>query len=271
VESGKGSVDLYNGSYSQYSNRVYEEIRVETYGLDFGQTGWMTPEDLSEYARLLQLNAESKLLELGCGAGGCAVFLAQSFGASITGIDINENGIRNAIALAHSSGLEARLQFVRIDASERLPFADESFDAILSNDAMCHIPRRLQVLKEWRRVLKPAGRMLFTDALVITGVLSNEEIATRSSIGTYLFLPPGENERLIALSGLYPLSAEDTTANVEQISKRWRGAREKRRDKLLTMEGEQTFTGLQKFLDCVHLVSQERRLSRFCYFASRMQ
>ena len=43
--------------------------------------------------------------------------------------------------------------------------------------------------------------MLYTDALVITGLVSHEEIATRSSIGTYFFLSPGENERLIRESG----------------------------------------------------------------------
>src|SRR5207253_7813940 len=44
-------------------------------------------------------------------------------------------------------------------------------------------------------------RMLFTDALVVTGILSNGEIATRSSIGPYFFLPAGENERLIETAG----------------------------------------------------------------------
>ncbi|MCU1292767.1 MAG: putative sterol methyltransferase [Bryobacterales bacterium] len=263
------SVDLYDGSYSQYSNCVYEEIRAETYGLDLGQTGWMTSEELSEFSKLLQLNSNSNLLEVGCGAGGCAIFLAQSSGSTVTGIDINENGIRNASALAESSGLAARIQFKQIDAGERLPFVDESFDAVFSNDAMCHIEHRLDVLKEWRRVLKPDGRIIFTDAMVITGIISNEEIATRSSIGRYLFLPPGENERLIASSGLHLLTAGDVTASVENISERWKDARAKRRDKLIQLEGEPNFLGLQRFLDCVHTVSQQRRLSRFSYLASR--
>jgi hypothetical protein len=51
------------------------------------------------------------------------------------------------------------------------------------------------------RILKPGGRMLFSDALVVGGVLSHEEIATRSSIGFYVCSPPGENERLIEQAG----------------------------------------------------------------------
>ena len=263
------TVDLYNNSYSKSSARVYEDIRRETYGQDLGQTGWMTAQELRSFAGLLELTAEARVLEVGCGAGGCALYLAQAVGAAVTGIDINESGIRNARLLARSAGLEARLHFEQVDASIELPFADEHFDAVFSNDAVCHIPSRAAVLKEWRRVLKPGGRMLFTDALVITGVVSHQEIAARSLVGQYFFLPPHENERLITQAGLHLVSTTDLTEDVEQISSRWLAARESRRESLVRLEGEETFRGLQRFLESVHTLSRERRLSRFSYLASR--
>ena len=55
-----------------------------------------------------------------------------------------------------------------VDASRPLPFRAETFDAVVSNDAMCHIRDRLGVLRDWHRVLKPGGRALFTDAMVLT-------------------------------------------------------------------------------------------------------
>ncbi len=88
------------------------------------------------------------------------------------------------------------MRFVEHDASARLPFSNETFDAAYSNDAFCHIPNRLSLLRECRRVLTAGARLLFSDALVVNGALSNEEIAVRSSIGYYLFVPRGENERL---------------------------------------------------------------------------
>ena len=94
-------------------------------------------------------------------------------------------------------------------ASQPLPFAPATFDAILSNDAMCHIANRLQVLQDWHRVLRTGGRIVFTDAMIVTGLVSQEELAIRSSIGFYLFLPPGENERLIGRAGFTLLAADD--------------------------------------------------------------
>jgi SAM-dependent methyltransferase len=263
------TVDLYDNSYAHYAGRLYEEVRRETYGEDLGQTGWMTASELERFARLLRIDGESRVLEVGCGAGGCALQLARKHGAAVTAIDLNESGIRNARELARAASLDTRLQFEIVDASSPLPFADASFDAIFSNDAMCHIPHRLEVLRDWHRLLKPNGRMLFTDAMIVTGLLSNAEIAARSSIGFYVFPPPGENERLIEAAGLELLTAENVTDLEAEISLRWREARERRREGLIAVEGGPTFEGLQNFLACVHQLSAEARLSRYLYLAER--
>jgi hypothetical protein len=64
----------------------------------------------------------------------------------ITGVDINEHGVRNAIALATDRGVTDPVDFRAINAGATLPFPPEVFDAIVSNDAMCHIDQRLAVL-----------------------------------------------------------------------------------------------------------------------------
>jgi SAM-dependent methyltransferase len=132
---------------------------------------------------------------------------------------------------------------------------------------LCHIPRRSQILNDLRRVLKPGGWLLFSDALIVGGLVSHEEIATRSSIGMYFFSPPGENERLITQSGLKLFEARDTTDSAALLSKRWHDAREKRKTALVASEGEANFAGVQRFLECVHILTAEKRLLRFLYIA----
>ena len=263
------AVDLYNNSYSQYKEQTYQEVRHEIYGTDLGQSGWMTAEEFHGFFGLLELTPQSHVLEVGCGAGGCAIHMAATTGATIVGVDINGNGIENARKLALSSDVNPLVRFEHIDAAKTLPFADDSFDAIYSNDSICHIPNRVAVLTEWRRILKPGGRLLFTDAMILTGALSNEEIAIRSSIGFYLFLAPGENDRMVADAGLHLVLTKDLTEAAEHIADRWFRARERRRESLISIEGEENFVGLQKFLHCVYKVSLERRLSRLMYLATK--
>jgi len=263
----EAKVDLYNSSYANYALDAYSEIRVETYGEDFGQTSWVTTAESHEIPKLLQLSSSSSVLEIGCGSGGYAVDLAKRIGCQLVGLDINAEGVRNAKALAEKDKLGARVKFDQCDVSQRLPVEDNAFDAIYSNDVLCHVPRRSQVLSDLRRVLKPGGRLLFSDALIIGGLLSHEEIATRSSIGMYFFSPPGENERLIKQSGLKQIDARDTTDSAALLSKRWHDAREKRKAALVASEGEANFAGVQRFLECVHILTAEKRLLRFLYTA----
>ncbi|HTD54091.1 MAG TPA: methyltransferase domain-containing protein [Silvibacterium sp.] len=262
-------VDLYDSAYSHYEADVYREIRIATYGEDLGQTSWVTNEESAEIPRLLQLTPASRVFEVGCGSGRYSLQLAETIGCSVLGVDLNEAGIRNAAALARERDLSGRVTFGRCDVSQKLPFPDASFDAVFANDVLCHIPGRPAVLREIFRVLRASGRFLFSDALVIGGIVSHQEIATRSSIGYYLFSPPGHNEELLRSVGFRLIEARDTTGSAAAIAERWRNAREQHRDALISAEGETNFTGVQEFLSCVQMLTGERRLLRFLYIGEK--
>src|SRR5262245_58071951 len=263
------AVDLYNNVYAHFSSRAEAAVRQHAFGEDIGQSSWMTAADWLRFSDQAHVREDGHVLEVGSGSGGPGVYLAGARGCRVTGIDLNEHGACNGLHLAAAQGLADRVTCHVADASRPLPFASATFDAVLSNDAMCHISNRLDVLTEWHRVLRPCGRILFTDAMIVTGLVSQEELAVRSSIGWYLFVPPGENERLIGRAGFTLLSSEDVTEPAEVIAKRWHDARERYRDELIAREGETNFAGLQRFLACVHRLSAERRLSRHCYVAER--
>ena len=264
-------VDLYNNAYAHYADGVYSQIRLETYGEDFGQTSWATTEESHNIPTELHLKAKSRVLEIGCGSGRYALFLAERLGCQVQGVDINAAGIANCRKLAEEQNLSAEVQFECCDASAGLPGQSDSFDAVFSTDVLCHIPNRAGLLGEIHRVLKPGGRLLFSDALIIGGLISHDEIAARSSIGYYIFSPPGENERLIRQAGFRLLKAEDTRRTPAEIAQRWREAREIRKKDLVEIEGEANYAGLQRFLACVQLLTSERRLLRRLYVARKME
>jgi SAM-dependent methyltransferase len=264
-----GSIDLYNSSYANYEADVYRQVRIETYGEDLGQTSWVTPDESREIPKLLGLRSGAFVLEIGCGSGRYALQVAKSVGCCVLGVDINASGIDTANQLAKTRELTSQVRFELCDVSKNLPFKDQTFDAMFSNDVLCHVPGRPAVIKEIFRVLKPGARILFSDALVIGGIISHLEIATRSSIGYYNFSPPGENERLIEQAGFKVLKASDTTNNAAEIAKRWHDARDKRKAELVAAEGPSNFEGVQQFLACVHTLTSERRLLRYLYLAEK--
>ena len=260
-------VPLYSSAYAGYG--VREQVRQLTYGDDVGQSGWLTADELAHFADRLELGAASRLLDVGCGAGGPALRLAEISGANVVGIDLLEEGIATATRLAEERGLADRVRFVRGDAGARLPFDDASFDAVISIDVMCHLPNRLDILREWHRVTAPGARVLYTDPTVLTGLVTDTEIADRSAIGVYVFSAEWVNETLLAEAGFEASGREDLTENMAAMAGRWHDARVRFRDQLLADEGEETFVGIQRFLAACHLLAQERRLSRYAYLARR--
>jgi SAM-dependent methyltransferase len=257
-------VDLYS-TYSNFTEQVLEAIRKETFGVDIGQNSWVTVDEYARYISWLGITSDHHVLEVASGSGGPALYLAQQTGCQITGIDANPGGVTTASRLAALAKQADRVQFQVADATAILPFEENTFDALLSIDAMNHLPNRLAVLRESRRVLRPGGRALFTDPVVITGLVANDELALRSSIGLFVFAPSGFNEQLIDKAGLRLIQQEDLSENAALIADRWHKARHHHKAELIQIEGEERFEDLQRFFEAVHRLTSERRLSRIVY------
>lgn len=259
----------YDSNYGNFQTALYEEIRKEAFGEDIGQSSWITADEQDRFLGLLNLSPGKTLLDVACGSGGPALRIAAKTGCSVVGVDIHEQAIATACALASSQGLAKTSEFQVVDATGALPFSDGRFDAITCIDAINHLPDRARVLSAWKRVLKPGGRVLFTDPVTVTGPLNKDEIAVRSSIGSFLFVPADYDRRVIAECGMTLLACEDVTENMATIARKRGAARASRGEALRRIEGEESFAAQQRFFEVAAQIARERRLSRFLYVAER--
>ncbi len=261
-------MDLYNSTYGNFQKQVLAEVRRETYGEDIGQNSWITTDEYDTFYSWLKLSPGDRVLEVASGSGGPALYLARKFKCRVTGLDINEEGIKTANQQAADAKIQ-NAKFRLADVDQRLPFDDETFYAVMCVDSMNHFRDRLSYLREWQRVLKTGKRALFTDPVVMTGPVSNEELAARSNIGFFLFVPLEVTKNMIQEAGFKLVRCEDVTGNIELTSGRWHASRQRHRGDLIEIEGEERFDGLQKFLSTVHKLTSERRLSRFVFLAEK--
>jgi SAM-dependent methyltransferase len=260
----------YNSNYGNFQTELYAQIRQEAFGEDIGQNSWLTAQEQDKFLAWLNLSPTKTLLDVACGAGGPALRIAATTGCAVVGIDVHEQAVTTACSLAAQRGLAERAKFLSTDATGPLPFPDASFDAITCIDAINHFSDRPRVIADWARLLKPGGRVLFTDPITVTGPLTNAEVAIRSSAGFYLFVPPNYDESVITQSGLQLLIREDATANMANVAEARRAARASRSVALREIEGDQAYDGQQEFLTVAARVAREGRLSRFVYVSQRL-
>lgn len=257
----------YDPLYDTFDSPLMQQLRREAYGEDIGQHSWATADELRSDIKLLSLTASSRLLDIGCGPCGPLVFAVCSTGCTGAGLDVSKSALASGNARAHAAGAQERIRLFETDLNQTLRFDNRSFDAVISVDVILHIRERRKLFNEVARVLAPAGKFLFTDAGIIQGPISNEEIVRRSAHGYTQFVLRGVNEDLLNAAGFMLIAQEDRTTSVEIIAQRRLRAMRDHQNAVEELVGEEAFRQRQDYLEMMIELYARGALGRAMYFA----
>lgn len=110
-----------------------------------------------QLADSLQINPKTKVIDIACGKGSTALYLAEKYGCEVVGIDISEELIQVAKVLSKKKGLEDKVKFQIADAMD-LPFSDNQFDIAISQAMLVLVEDKVKTIREAYRVIKKGGK-----------------------------------------------------------------------------------------------------------------
>lgn len=152
--------------------------------------------------------AGKTVLDVGC-AGGFMSEALDARGAAVTGIDPAEDAIAAAQAHAQQGSRDIRYD---VGVGEALPYADESFDAVVCVDVLEHVADLEQVIQEIARVMKPGGLFLFdtinrNPIARLATITIAEDLLRLLPQGTHdpdMYIKPAELRAMMSAAGMTP-------------------------------------------------------------------
>jgi len=103
-----------------------------------------------------------RVVDFCAGLGGPSRYFAHRYGADVTGIELTPARVRGAEELTLRVGLRHRVRVLEGNVMQ-VPLATSSVDVVVSQEALLHVPDKGRALAEAHRILKPGGRLAFTD------------------------------------------------------------------------------------------------------------
>lgn len=164
-------------------------------------------------ADLARIQPDDAVLEVGCGYGGLARFLARTHGCSVLATNVSERELDHGRALTGLAGLDDKVRFAYGDF-HKLDMDDDRFDVYWSQEAFLHAVDKRAVLAEAKRVLKPGGRLVFTDVLLRADAPDKAKARVLGRVGSRKMGDTGEYRRLLANLGFTVTVHQDWSANV---------------------------------------------------------
>lgn len=174
-------------------------------------------------AELARISADDRILDAGCGIGGSAIWLAETYGCHVTGVNIVPWQITQAQLLAKQRHLDKLLDFHLADYSAT-GLKNVSFSIIWALESIVHAADKQAVINEAFRVLRPGGKLIICEYMLNNTPLSREQqaVLNRWLNGWAMpsLLTEQEYRTFAVNAGFKPVTFYDWTTQVEPSFKR---------------------------------------------------
>jgi tocopherol O-methyltransferase len=157
----------------------------------------------------------ARVLDVGCGLGGSALWLARQWGCEVLGITISSVQAELARKRARAAQLEARVRFEVQDANRLVP-ASEPFDVVWCVECTEHLYDKADFVRRCARVLRPGGRLALAAWLASADSAEHRDLVERIGAGMLCPSFAGANDYTTWLraSGFVDVCSEDVSAHV---------------------------------------------------------
>lgn len=176
--------------------------------------------------RMVELTApwtpETRVIDLGAGYGGSMRYIAERFGSHCVALNLSDVENERNLRLNREAGLDRRIDVVEGDFAS-LDFPDASFDRAWSQEAFLHSGSREKVLAETARVLKPGGRLVFTDPMQSDDASEGGLQAIYDRLQLESLASPSFYRSTLAAHGVHEVAFEE---HPEQLSRHYARVRE---------------------------------------------
>jgi sarcosine/dimethylglycine N-methyltransferase len=212
-----------------------------------------------ELAQAAQIGNGSRVADFCAGLGGTVRYLAHRYGANVTGIELTPARVAGARELTRRVGLQKVACVIEGNVLET-PLDDANMDAVVSQEAFCHVPDLKRALAEAFRILRKDGRLAFTDWVADQPLTRDDAQLMWEGMAIQPLRSMPEYRRLVESVGFSIISSKDLTEEWRPILKERLAMYQRLRE-----EGRQAGTPMghdafhQSYIRFVELI-QERKM-----------